>query len=202
MAFDNKSKSLSNELPIKTLSNITFGLKNGLSSYYLNNGDVSIRLVNVKDIRNGKVNVNSVESIKVKETEALVKNRLAEGDLLVTVKGQVFKAAVALKEMEGFVISANLIALTLNDEVYPEIVAAYLNSPSGRRELNAKAAGGSIKGLNAKTLLEVPVPVPTMEKQQALRQYLSLVNEYNDIVEREWKLMDGIRDSIMREIIG
>ena len=81
-------------------------------------------------------------------------------------------------------------------------MAAYLNSPSGQRELNAKAAGGSIKGLNAKTLLEVPVPVPAMEKQQALRQYLSLVNEYNDIVERERKLINSIRDSIMREIIG
>lgn len=193
---------MSNELPIKTLSNITVGLKNGLSSYYLNNGDTSIRLVNVKDIQNGKVNVDSVESIKVKETEALVKNRLNKGDLLVTAKGQVFKAAVAGKELEGYVISANLIALTLNDEINPEIVAAYLNSPSGQRELNAKAAGGSIKGLNAKTLLEVPVPVPAKAKQQALRQYLSLVNEYNDIVERERKLMNGIRDSIIREIIG
>jgi restriction endonuclease S subunit len=202
MAFDNKSILLSNELPIKTLSSLTISLKNGLSSYYLNNGDVSIRLVNMKDVQNGKVNVDSVESIKVKETEALVKNRLSVGDLLVTAKGQVFKAAVAGKELEGFVISANLIALTLNGEVDSEIVAAYLNSPSGQRALVAKAAGGSIKGLNAKTLLEVPVPVPAKEKQQALRQYLSIVNEYNDIVERERKLMNGIRDSIMREIIG
>ena len=111
---------MSNELPIKTLSNITVGLKNGLSSYYLNNGDVSIRLVNMKDVQNGKVDAGSVESIKVKETEALVKNRLFEGDLPVTAKGLVFKAAVAGKELEGFMISANLIALTLNGEVNPE----------------------------------------------------------------------------------
>lgn len=193
---------MSNSLLIKTLSSLTVELKNGLSSYYLINGNVSIRLVNVKDVQNGKVDANSVESIKVKETEALVKNRLSAGDLLVTAKGQAFKAAVAGKELEGFVISANLIALTLNGEVDPEIVAAYLNSPSGQRALIAKAAGGSIKGLNAKTLLEVLVPVPTKEKQQALGRYLSLMNEYNEVVERERKLMNGIRDSIMREITG
>lgn len=196
------NNALSIKLPKNTLSELTAGIKNGLSSYYVNGGLVTTRLVNVKDVQDGKINADKVELVKVKETDALGRNRLEAGDLVITAKGQNFKAAVAGKDVEGFVISANLIALRLDDRVRPEVVAAYLNSPPGQREINARAAGGIIKGLNAKTLLEIPVPVLPLEKQEALIKYLTLVNDYNLTVDKERMLVNKIRDSIMQDIMG
>jgi len=181
---------LSNYIPKISLFDLTAVVRNGLSSYYVNAGTVTTYLVNVKDIRCGKIDSEHVETVNVRETDALDRNRLEAGDLVVTVKGQNFKAAVADKAVEGYVISANLIALKLNGRVNPELVAAYLNSPPGQREIHARAAGGIVKGLNSKGLLEIPVPVPPAEKQEQLVKYLKLINEYGDILEKEQALIE------------
>jgi type I restriction enzyme M protein len=196
------NNTLSNKIPKITLYELTTVIKNGLSSYYINAGAVTTYLVNVKDIQNGRINADKVEVVKVKETEALDKNRLEKGDLVVTAKGQNFKAAVAMKDVEGYVISANLIALKLNGHVDPELVAAYLNNPLGQREINARAAGGIVKGLNCKGLLEIPIPVPPIEKQKVLVEYLRLINEYSEVLEKEQMLVDRIRNSIISDIMG
>ena len=60
----------------------------------------------------------------------------------------------------------------------PVIIAAYLNSPKGQRELLARAGGGGmVKGLNIKSLLEVPIPVPSQEEQETLSRFLTLAQE-------------------------
>lgn len=193
---------LSNKIPKLSLSELTAFVRNGLSSYYVNIGAVTIHLVNVKDIQGGKINAEKVEIVNVKETDALDRNRLEVGDLVVTAKGQNFKAAVADKTVEGYVISANLIALKLNDRVDPELVAAYLNAPAGQREINSRAAGGIVKGLNCKGLLEIPIPVPPVDKQDQLVNYLKLINEYSDVLEKEKVLIEKIRNSVISDIVG
>lgn len=99
-------------------------------------------------------------------------------------------------------ISANLIALTLSDQILPEIVAAYLNSPRGQRELEARAGGSAIKGLNTKSLLEVPIPVPPIEQQEALSRYISSAHEYEALIKKELELRNLITDEIIRRVMG
>jgi type I restriction enzyme M protein len=194
--------SLSKEILNKTLSELTAQVKNGLSSYYVNTGDVTVYLVNVKNVQNGRIDASNVETVKVRATEAIDRNRLEKGDLVVTAKGQNFKAAVAENNVEGYAISSNLIALKLNSQVDPELVAAYLNSPLGQREINARAAGGIVRGLNSKALLEIPVPIPPIEKQKVLVECLRIINEYSEILDKEQTLVDKIRNSVISDIMG
>ncbi len=61
------NNALSIKLPVITLSNLAIGIKNSLSSYYINNRLVIVRLVNVKDIQDSKINVKKADLVKVKE---------------------------------------------------------------------------------------------------------------------------------------
>lgn len=151
---------LGNQLPIFTLGELASTVKRGLSSYYLHGDGVKVPLINIKDIANGKVSVETVEHVSVHETSLLEKSRIAPGDLLVTIKGLNFKAAVADESVKDFAISANLIALTLSNKIRSEVVAAYLNSPVGQKILWSRAGGAVIRGLTTRTLLKVPIPVP------------------------------------------
>lgn len=174
-------------------------IKIGLSSYYLkkeDNGGEEVPLVTVKDIRNGKVNSTTVECIKVRETDALEKARVSRGDLIMSTTGT-FKAAVADESIDGFAISANLNAITFSEGVIPEIVAAYLNSPAGQKELNKRAGGGSTVGLNKKQLMDVLVPMPTSEAQQDLHQFIMFAQEYSDLLSKEAEVWKNIIDAVI-----
>jgi restriction endonuclease S subunit len=190
---------LSNELQNISLRNLTRHIKTGLSSYYIEDEHPDTYFVNIKDIQNGEIVSDNVDCVSVKITKQTENYRLAEGDVIISVKGPNFKAAVVRREHEGYIFSANLIALTLDAQVRPEIVAAYLNSTFGQRDLRAMSSGSAMAGLNSKTLLEVTVPVPPGEKQAAIVGYLELIRERRSLVEKEQMIFEKITDMMFRE---
>jgi len=153
-------------------------------------------VINVKDIQDGFIDLNTINRVSVRETNLLERSKVSKGDLLIATKGGTFKVAVVDESVEGFVISANLIALTLSDKVKPEVVAAYLNSSIGSREINKRAGGAALKGLNTKLVMEIPVPLISMEKQEELYKLIKLTQEYNssmlEEVEKRKQVLDAI----------
>lgn len=99
-------------------------------------------------------------------------------------------------------ISSNLFALTLSDVVLPEIISSYLNSSRGQKDLQALSSGSSIRGLNARSLLEIPVPIPPLSKQKSIIEYLSLTRNYNDLLRKEMELRNILANAIITQIRG
>lgn len=186
-------------LPKKLLLELAVAAKRGLSSYYIQNNGTMVPYINIKDMNDGKINADTVDRVMIKETGALDKSRIEPNDVIISIKGSVFKAAVADESLKGFVISANLIALKLNDNILPEIVAAYLNSPNGQRELRSKSAGAVQKALNLKSLMSVPIPVPPIEKQRVLAEYFSLSEKHNGLLQKEQEIRKKINNMIIQK---
>ena len=188
------------KIPNKTLGAIAT-VKQGLSSYYMRDGDEVVPLITLKDVQEGRIVSATVDRVPVKKTDRLDKSRLAIGDVVITIKGTNFRAAVVDESAAGFIISSNLIALSLSDKILPQVVAAYLNSPMGQRELESRAGGSNIMGLNTKSLLEVPIPIPPLEQQEALSRYLSSAREYEDVTKKELELRNVIKEAIIRRVM-
>ncbi len=176
--------------------------KKGLSSYYLNGRDLEVPLINIKDIQEGAINAKAIDYVSVHKTDILEESRISPGDIIISIRGSSFKIAVADETISNFVISSNLVALTLSNEIRPEFLAAYLESPAGQSQLQAFAGGGTTKGLSLKALLEVEIPVPPLEQQEVLNQYLKLAKKYNKVVREELNLRDKIKDSILMKYWG
>ncbi len=191
---------MKSQLERKKLADIVVILKMGLSSYYLKGDDETVKIINNKDIENGKINPDSIERVSVKKTPLLEKSRIEAGDLIVTTKGYNFKAAIADESVADFVISANLIAIKLSNNIQPEIVAAYLNSTRGQRDLQALASGSSIQGLNANSFLEIQVPIPPLHEQKLLSEYLFLAKEYNSLLRKEIELRNKLNNTLITQI--
>ena len=173
-------------------------IKRGLSSYYVQQIGNEVPFINIRDVSDGIIHVETVEHVKIKETGALEKSRIRPKDVILTAKGSAFKAAVASKEIKDYVISANIVAFTLTNEVLPELVVAYLNSTAGQKELHARSAGIAQKALNMRSLMELKIPVPPMHKQKVLAEYLSLSNEYDIFMQREQELRKKIKNKIIQ----
>ena len=194
-------QSIGNNWPVVPLGDLVV-VKRGLSSYYMHDGDGTVPLITLKHLQAGRIEADTVNEVLVRKTERFEQSQVTPGDIIVTIKGTKFRAAVADESIDGFVISANLIALTPSDKVKPGIVAAYLNSPPGQREMKIRAGGATIKGLTTKSLLEVPVPVPPLDKQEVLCRYLFLTEEYDDLIKREMDLRNKIKEAIIARVMG
>ncbi len=193
-----------NSKPIlkKTLKSISLKIKRGLSSYYNDVDGTIVHLINIRDIQQGRVILDTIESVKVKETSALESSTIEENDLILTIKGNTFKSAVADKSINGFVISANLIAFTLDKEINPHIISAYLNSAVGQKELQARAGGAVQKALNMKSLYDLEIPILPINKQQVFSRYLSLSQEYDELLVKEQELRRKINSAIVQTYMG
>jgi restriction endonuclease S subunit len=183
------------------LGDLTKTVKRGLSSYYLQGKDVTVSMINIKDIANGRILVDSVDRVLVRETPLLARSRIEPGDVILASRGFNFKAAVADESIRNSVISSNLIALTLSEEVKPELIAAYFNSPLGQNTLQAGASGVTIKGLNPKTLLDILIPLPSLSVQKSLSRYLTLAQEYDDLLRKELELRQKLTDAVVLRIM-
>ncbi|MCK5177574.1 MAG: restriction endonuclease subunit S [Candidatus Aenigmarchaeota archaeon] len=201
MIFNNKLNN-SNQIPNKTLKEVVVAVKRGLSSYYLHEDGNKTYFINIKDVHDGKINHTTVETVCVKKTNAIEKSRIKPKDVLVTIKGSTFRAAVADESVNDFVISANLIAFKLSDEVLPEIVAAYINSSKCQKEIRAISAGAVQKALNLKSLMGIKIPIPDKKNQLFLEKYILLSKEHNEFVKRENELQKKINDKIIEKYMG
>ena len=198
---------LGNDLPNKNalkmvrLGDLTRTVKRGLSSYYLQGDDAMVSMINIKDIANGRILPDSVDSVSVRETPLLARSRIEPGDVILAIRGFNFKAAVADESARNLVISANLIALTLTDEVQPELIAACFNSPLGQNMIRSRASGATIKGLSSEALLDILIPLPPLSVQESLSRYLTLAREYNDLLLKELELRQKLTDAVVLRIM-
>jgi len=193
---------VSKGIPRKTLGELVIEFKRGLSSYYLQGKGSNVSFINIKDIQNGRVNINTVETVRVKETDALTKTRIEPNDVIISIKGSSFKAAVADDSVKGYIISANLIAFKINSIILPDIVVAYLNSPKGQSELQSMSAGAVQKALNLKSLMGITIPIPEKNKQKIIFEYLTLFKEYNFLFNKEQKIRKNISNKIISNLLG
>lgn len=179
---------MSNEIPTIKLGDICATTKPGLSSYYFKKREeegTKLSVVNIKDVREGYIDSSDIDCVDVHLTSGIEKSKIKTGDIIISTKGSNLRAAVADKNIEGFVFSANLTVLTLKHAIDPEIVVSYLNSSYGQQELNKRAGGSTFRTLNTKQLLEVAVPMPPLEKQQELGRLLKDIREYTQSLTEE-----------------
>lgn len=187
--------NISNPMPLGT---ITTSVKRGLSSSYLKDGDTEVHVIKAKDItEQGFLNIDTVDIHPVKKTPALTKAQLNKNDILITLKGSSFKIALVPENAEGFVVSANIIGMTIGNQIRPEIVAWYLKSPHGMHQLQKCAAGSALLSLNTNLLLEINIPVPSHEKQEVISSYLKDLADYNTIIEREEEIISKISAAVL-----
>lgn len=182
-------------------------VKRGIPTQYLNDKSEGstedvIRVIGVRSIQEGYVDTENIDMVRIQDKGVVKRATVNTGDLILTLRGSSIKAAVADNSVEGYVISANLIALTLTDEIKPEIVSAYLNGPIGQRELNKRAGGTSMLSLNMERLREVPVPLISKEEQENVLRFLELSSEYKRSLVKELELWNNMRDSFVVDRLG
>ena len=185
------------------IGDIVTSVKRGASSFYLKDGDTETPVIKAKDITDdGRIDLTSVDIEKIKANPRVKTNLLSEGDILITIRGGIFKSAIVPKEAAGYSFNANLIALTLDpDKIRPEILAWYLSSPFVLKYLTEKSTGRVIMSISSDEILDLTLSLPNKEQQEKILGFLTQVKDYKTISRRQEDILSTISDELLMRYI-
>jgi len=174
----------------------------GLPARYLKGSEdstegIPCRVVNINNIADGKIDVDTLVVRKVFDKAAggiYPENyALKDGDVLLSMRGSTFKAAIVDHHTDFYAISSNLSAFRLHRCIIPQIVVAYLNSAQGQQELKAISRGVGYPYLYTRDVLELQVPFPPSRLQTKILSYCNEVDTYLAYLKREENLVREIQ---------
>lgn len=172
------------------LSKLTVGVVIKPASYYVSEGVIALRSLNIRPNRIQLDNlVYFSKSVNEKE---LSKSILREGDVVFVRTGMTGTAAIIPKELDGCNCIDLIVTRPKSGVINPQYLVFFFNSDIGKRIVSAKEVGGIQKHFNIGALRKLEIPVPPIvlqtqfahivEKTEALKiQYQQSLQELENL---------------------
>lgn len=150
-------------------------------------------ILSVKDLQDGRINFSDVREEPIVVSKKKKQQALADGDLIITLRGTSFKAAIFdlwrsdpnyRRNDNQTYLDENLACFRVT-RCQPKIIAAYLNSPIGQQYLEQMSTGTRVRSLSMKSLENLRVPMVPWEIQQELVRFLDSADQYMQQIEYE-----------------
>jgi len=123
-------------------------------------GQGTVPYVEVKDLRARQLSVGGLHKTTKKLHDEFKRSMLAEGDVVLAIRGSYDCAAIVPSSLAGANISRDVARLAPLSGVSTEFLYHYLTSPVAQRYLDARARGVAVKGVNIGHLREDAVAAP------------------------------------------
>ncbi len=97
---------------------------------------------------------------------------LRKKDILLISKvidSKSFRSTVFLSESDNVIPSSSIHIIRVTDDtILPEYVQIFLNSPQGQKLISEKVSGAYIKTISKSALLNIEIPIASIEKQKTI----------------------------------
>lgn len=142
--------------------------KNGTEYYKVG----SISMFGIKQQNRTHINM-SLKDIKDKQ-------KINEGDLLITRKGSFGIAMAVSKKDEIGIISSEVFKLKIKNNWDADYLAYYLNSEFGKKQFNQYSTGSTMKGINQQNIVEIIIPYIIYNQQTEIGDLVRLIKNKRD----------------------
>lgn len=153
-----------------------------------------------KNVRNGTIDLSSLERVTRTFHDRERKSQLEAGDVIVVRIGRSGEAAVVPPSL-GPANCGGLVVIKKPTRVLPEFLAKYLNSPEGQRASLDQVRGVTRQTLNTSSIAAAEVPVPPLAEQKRivakLEELTARSRRAMDALEAVPDLLDHLRQSIL-----
>src|SRR5699024_6569874 len=123
--YDDKVK---NKRTLKEIAQLSRGV-NLPSKNTIKEGQKGYKVIQLKDVEEGKIDLDSIEVIPVKNAERYM---VESGDIIIASRGTAYKVAIVPDHNEPLVLSNMFIRIRIKDKAYkPEYIKVFLDSPVG-----------------------------------------------------------------------
>jgi type I restriction enzyme S subunit len=174
---------------------------------YVNQGVPEIRGELLLD--NGRIETNfkKIRHITQETAGRFPKVRVIEGDLVFSVRGTMGKVGFVPKELEGAVVTANLMRLSPNrQKAHSEWLIYYLTSHKFQHVLNVLSSYTTIKTIQAPVLKSISILLPPPPEQRRIAEILTTadtaIQKVDDAIAKTERLKSGLMQELLTKGIG
>ncbi|WP_233704395.1 restriction endonuclease subunit S [Helicobacter cynogastricus] len=124
----------------------------------------AIMLIRINNIKRNALDTQNVIYLPAQAKELSPKDKLKEGDLLISMSGSIGLACVVHTEIEAM-LNQRILKIRVKNFI-PEVLALYLNSVMGRLQFERIGTGGvqtNLSYADMQNILVPKIPTPTQE---------------------------------------
>jgi type I restriction enzyme S subunit len=129
------------------------------------NRDEGVPYVRVADFPDDFIRLQTIRKTSVEMDAQFSRSRLAEGDLLLSIRGTVGRVAVVPAELNNGNITQDSARLSIHEFVSTHFVAAMLRAPDTQRRMQQAVKGVAVRGINIGDVRPLQIPLPPHEEQ-------------------------------------
>jgi len=187
-------------VPLISLADkIMVGIASAATHAYRNVGVVMFRNQN---IRPGQLDTEDVLYIAPSYEQSYKNKRLRAGDLLTARTGYPGTTSLVPEGYEGAQSFTTLITRPRLNAADPQYLCLYINGRAGQRYFEQAQIGGGQKNVNAASLKQLPVALPSSEREQraiatALTDTDALIGSLEQLLTKKRQIKQGAMQELL-----
>lgn len=192
-------------IPIKPLKLVAKEIFSGAPLYSITKLSFykeGIPILNIKDIVDGKINRDSLQLFSLDNFRNATRYMAHPGDVLITCRGTQLKVTVVPENIKQILITSNLIAIRLNEELLPMYLAAYFKTKDGQKALLSYATSSTLQlVLNMSDIEKVNVPVPALSLQEKIIDLFNTTEEQYRLSIESANMRRALTEQVITEML-
>lgn len=149
-----------------------------LGSDWTDEGYRALSAINVKD--SGLTSTETIRCVDAATYKKWMKEEVRRGDILLTSEAPAGEVMIWDSD-EKIVLSQRLFCLRANKRFDNRFIKYYLQSPTGKREVNRTRSGSTVAGISAEMFDQIQVLHPKLRAQQEIAAVLSALDAKVDL---------------------
>ena len=167
-------------------------------SDYVDVGIPSIMPVNIGD----RMNISTEKIVYITEEDAmrLSRYRVQKGDIVYSRRGDVEKCAYINEDEAGWLCGTGCLRIRIDStQADSKFVAYYLSTEDMKSWISNNAVGTTMPNLNSSILQQVPLSLPSLDKQKQIASILSSLDDKIDLLNRENATLEAMAEALFRQ---
>lgn len=178
-----------------------YGLNIAASEYV----DEGVRLIRTSDLTDGRL-AGEAGAIFVRPESVSPENLLRPSDLLLSRSGTIGRAFLVPPEASGMAYAGFLVRFRVACNVSPQFLYYCTQADDFQSSVRSEAVVSTIQNFNAERYGNLAIPVPPLEEQRAIVNYLDHeIARIDMLIEEQQRLIDMLnerRRSVVDRVIG
>lgn len=179
---------------------ITVGVVTGATDSYVSPSE-GVPFIRSQDVHENHIEQDSLKYISEEFHEQQNSSELREGDVITVRTGEPGTSCVIPPELDG----ANCFSLIISrpkEEINERFYSYYVNSEKALEFIDSWKAGGVQDNFNIGVMERLPVPVPTVEEQQAIVDSLDDINERLEAERQYRNHLQRLKRGLMQDLLS
>ena len=188
-------------LQIKEVITFLTSGSRGWAKYYSDEGEVFIRIQNVK---NGSISFLKKQYINAPSTQEAIRTKVQENDLLLSITADLGRTGVVTKELanENAYISQHLALLRLKSEFSAVFLSAFIETKASQLQLEKLNQGGTKAGLNFNAINSFKLFSPPTDLQNKFAKTIQKIESQKALYEKELVKLEENFEALLAKSFG